>query len=354
MAWVVACASALALQVGMTAYWSWHWQELHASLRLSLASIAGLVLAGRCGLARRQRLLDHAVAAACFIAFAMTLVLGAERRLPSSAIAWAACIGFLVCLLAPAALYAEQRLDRTVFALGSMAGLVAVALSQSRGAYGLLPWLIGMMVWTVWRTASAQARAARLAASAGVCAALVVAVALLTPDSVKDRLALGWSELHTAVAAPASSASADTSIGARVELWQLALNGFASSPWLGVGPEERLRLIQSAGEQLGSRELSSLGHVHNEFLQAALDNGVIGLAAAALLAAGPWALAWGMRRRDRRVALQLAGIAFMHSTAALTNVNTAHNYYGAMLGACILVALLGASERAGPSPQVPR
>ena len=37
--------------------------------------------------------------------------------------------------------------------------------------------------------------------------------------------------------------------------------------------------------------------------------------------------------------MALAGMAFMHITAGLTNFNTIHNFYGVMLSLCILLTL---------------
>jgi O-antigen ligase len=143
----------------------------------------------------------------------------------------------------------------------------------------------------------------------------------------------------------------NSSLGARVYLFQTGWDGFVESPWVGVGAAERTRRLQSAGLQLPPAEtehfshVRTLGHVHNQYLHQAMDGGLLGLSGLLAILAGMIAAAWRLRRAHKIASQQLAGIAFVHATASLSNVNFAHNYYVLMLGLSISVVFLQAATK---------
>ncbi|MBK7507684.1 MAG: hypothetical protein IPI16_05745 [Comamonadaceae bacterium] len=120
-----------------------------------------------------------------------------------------------------------------------------------------------------------------------------------------------------------------------------------------------MKRIKSAGMDLPPdqrarfQEVRNVGHVHNQYLHAAMDGGLIGLASTLAVLAGLGASAWRLRRLDPVASRQMQGVLFMHATAGLTNVNMAHNYYAIMLSLTVAVILIGAGARAGGPEPVP-
>ncbi len=163
------------------------------------------------------------------------------------------------------------------------------------------------------------------------------------------RVREGWKE----VAAAIGEANYNSSMGARLYNWSLGWKSFKESPWIGIGGRERLKRIKSAGSEMPATqserflEVRSVGHVHNQYLHAAMDGGLIGLASTLAVLAGLGAAAWRLRRTDDLASRQMQGVLFMHATAGLTNVNMAHNYYAVMLSLSVAVILAGAGARAG-------
>lgn len=343
-AWLIASAASLGLAALGT--WIWHdkWDELHAGTRLALAALAALPLAGRADGAAWHRGAGHALALSCMAACGLALTTQGDRLFPTNAIPWAAAISFFCCLLLPLMLHASASRPTKIFwALGLMAGLMAVLLSQSRGAYGIVLWVVLCSGAHILVRRSRGDRTPWLMLTSLV---IVLGASMTMISPINNRLQLAGAELDAALGDTARTPSmANSSIGSRIVLWKVAIEGFQSSPLIGVGREERIRRIQQAGDALQADQLSALRHVHSEYLNAALDKGLIGLASVLAALGGLIWAAWLLRRIDTQAAWQMAGLAFMHGTAGITNVNTAHNYYGAMLAASALLVLTLARSR---------
>ncbi len=343
--WLAACLVGLALETLATAIWHDPWDELHAPIRLMLAAAATLALVRRFHFsdAWRDRF-AHALALACVAALGLALWKGDNRNdYPTNVIPWAVATGFMVCLLLPRTVDATRPLAlRFAWMLAAFAGFLAVVLTQTRGAYGIVLWVPLFYAGAVWR----QRRVTRL--GMGIVAAVAVAAlmaAILLPHRVQtslQRVRLAANEFTQAAEPHRPGEGANSSVGARVYLWEMATRSFAESPLIGVGEAERKRRIQALGERMNSPLIAELGHVHSQYLHSAMDHGVLGLAAVLAWMAG-LALA-GLRagRRDGDARWQLAGILFMHATASLTNANFAHTYYGVMLSLCVSLVLLTA------------
>lgn len=346
LTWLGASMAATALW----AFMAWWWQapccglsnDLDAGMRLMLAAWAVWWLVRHPALGARLRdlggrfnTLDATVLA---LVVALTLVLMRGRNdLPVHPIPWAVGVAMLVCWLTPACLDARlSHIRRSVYALGVLAGVVAVWASQSRGVFGVLLWPAMLGAWG-W------ARRGHLRGTLAVMTLALTglgAMALAPGDPL--RLQLAATEVKQAWA----GGGYNTSLGARVYLYRMAWEGAREAPLTGVGPEQRLRLIREAGldrpddERARLQHVRELGHVHNQYLHHALDGGLPALAGfGALLLGLAWG-AWCLRREHPLASRQWAGVWWVTATAALSNVNLAHNFHVLTLALGVGVPLL--------------
>ena len=79
---------------------------------------------------------------------------------------------------------------------------------------------------------------------------------------------------------------------------------------------------------------------HNEYLHQWIDHGLWGLSSQLFYLLGLVLLAWRLHRNNLGMAaLAVGGMAFVHMTSSLTNVNFAHNYYTASLSLFVSLSL---------------
>ena len=352
--WLVSCAVAALLATGLALYWPDGPDSLHAEYRLLTAAAAVWVMVRREDRAAHWRsLMLPAVAVACVTALLKVAVTPDRLFLPSNALPWSVGVAFLVCILLPRLLDDPAlAMGRRWYALALAAGLAAVLMSQSRGAYGVLIWCLWLAA-TAWRQSHAQVRIGK-AAVAGVAAVLLLgATAWLPADPLRLRQAV------SEVAQAQSRGDYNSSMGARVYVWSLAWQAFVQSPVIGIGGQQRLARIHAAGTDLPAAQqdqlkvVRGLGHVHNQYLHAAMDGGLVGLAAVLAVLVGLAGAAIRLHRVDPTASRQVQGLLFMHVTAGLTNVNMAHNYYAVMLALAVSLVLLGAQRRIGPQDAGP-
>lgn len=349
--WAWACVAALAIRAIPQLHWGDPWGERHVDFRLMFGAMATYALVRRVHLRPVQwQGLLVALVLMGLAAFYTTYTHG--RDTTSNPIPWAAAMTFGACVLLGLSLYRPQP-TRFVWliGLGLLAFCVGVALSESRGAYGLFVWLPGVLlvaavVW--WRR---QIKSAQRLRSFGVGVAVLLGALVLLWSQPRlyqapvARVQAALSEGMAAVGDAGTAAVADSSVGARLYMWKRSAEEITTSPLWGHGKPERLALIKSWGEESGSEHVKSLGHVHNEYLQAPLDHGVWGLISRLLPLVALLAMAWVLRRGATvPAACAVVGVAAMAWLAGLTNVNTAHNYYGAMLSLSVGLAFLGACQ----------
>ncbi len=351
--WLYSCIVALALATICVLIWSEDKDILNPQMRLLIPAMATFFLLRKGGLSLQIRNgMFHAIALACLTAFVWIVFLtlrGADVRasLATNAIPWAVAISFYPCLLLPAALSEHTSIFRRRIWLASVVcGIGAIVLAQSRGAFLVLPWCGLVYAWfwhrKHYRRTSFHCTLLILASAAVV----LLAGAWWTPGDVLRirEAAQNIKEIRTAE-------NYNSSIGARIYIWDLAWQGIQQSPWVGIGSIERKRRIAHAGEGESAEELAklatvrSVGHVHNQYLNSTLDGGMIGLAGLLALLVG---MALTIRRLasvDAGAAWQLGGILFMHTTASLSNVNFLHNYYVMALSLAAVVPLLSAQRQ---------
>jgi O-antigen ligase len=137
----------------------------------------------------------------------------------------------------------------------------------------------------------------------------------------------------------------DTSIGARWALWDYGLNIFTNNWIIGVGYSERVASINKLGEDLNSNTIKRLKHYHNDYVNWAVQNGILGLSAFLSYSIGMCFLLVYFRNRCTPSFVSILLILLSHSIGSLTNANTTHNNYGTMLSLCIFIVFAFISQR---------
>jgi O-antigen ligase len=191
-------------------------------------------------------------------------------------------IAAFICLFLVRSAQAQWLKAGTVAAIG-LAVLVALGTQSRTG------WLMVPILLTVWLMRGRRVTTLQLAASIG---AVALACALAYWGSAVIRLRVD--KVGIELAAYASGANLDTSVGLRLSLYRTAAVLFAEQPLLGWG-FARLPDIRAipAIAPFYTPALQSYfigAGVHNEFLQAMVRMGIVGLASRILLYAVPLAI----------------------------------------------------------------
>ena len=358
--WLFATMAALLLKAVPMIYWADPWGERHAEFRLLLGALGlyGLLQLPLERL-RKQYLAPTCLAwtgtglaAACVLALWLVLVKGSDAA-PTNRIPWACALAISSCtLLALARVEHDVRL-RYFWVAASFAGLLAVLLSATRGAYGIaLAWPTLGLYLLMLKPALALPRA-RLKNALQVLAFLVVLAVLIPSTFVQSPLQrMQTARLEFQASQQSAAQGANSSVGARLYMWQRSLQAIAASPWVGYGRTGRMAHIDQWGEEANSPVVKGLGHLHNEYLQTLMDHGLWGLASLLSYSIG---LLWMARqliaspdRGHHALAAGLAGVVFMHMSSGLGNMNFAHNYYPTVLSLAVTLLVCAATRPAAP------
>ena len=351
--WLVACSVTLGTWLLMSLYWKEPCckpsAELSAGLRLWLGALAAFLWTKYwTPIAEWKNRINQGLALACISSLVIAVFMD-RGQLPSYPIPWSAAVAMVLVLLFPQALSLAQDVpQRKWWLLCCAMGLAAVLLSQSRGTYLVIGWMV-----YVWGTSTPSVHARIKPLQIFIAGALVAVAMGLTSALPSDPLRIreGWNDWT----ASRHAQSQNTSLGARFALYELALNTIAESPWVGIGGNERLRRIHTLGQNLPEQEAQKLaharaqGHVHNSYLHSAMDGGIISLVGFLASIGGLLyaAKAWGHRQPVAR--RQILGLAFVHASTSLSNVNLAHNYYAVMLSLCAMLVVIQAATQDSPN-----
>jgi O-antigen ligase len=206
---------------------------------------------------------------------------------------------------------------------GFVSGLAASVWSQTRGG-----WLAVVLIF-VWILANSTKQWApvKRGAAAFVMFALL-AVPTLQPDGVvQSRIAVAVTEFNAFF----ETGQQDTSVGARLAMWKLGVQGVAQAPWLGQGNKGWLQTRDAA---IADGRLSSFSagftHLHNEYLNVAFKRGLVGLALYLAMFLVPMLLFFKPYLHDSRPdvrALAMAGMVtpMMFMDFGLTQTFLSHN-----------------------------
>jgi O-antigen ligase len=179
-------------------------------------------------------------------------------------------IAAILALISLAAFFRDSRLPSRLFSsFGAIGALYAVNASASSGA--LLGLLAGLLIFVILY-------ARRFLARSGL-----IALSFVLAISLSFSLPLIFSEVPRHVSdiqgfLSGASNPTNTSQGQRLTLWSIALREIGSSPILGIGPGNFDPVMKwYCSTRDCNPDFASLHGVHNQFLDSAMNAGLLGL-----------------------------------------------------------------------------
>ena len=328
----------------------WRWTGSDYWLKYGLAAVC-LAAAAHHGIALRA--VVWGLAAGCWGALGIAgyqyLVLGWDKAWGfTNAIQYGGIAMYLgMATWCMALLSAAPHRQALVLWVSGAAGIAAALLSETRGAWIVAPCMLAFMVLALLRFGRSRL-AGRLCLLA-LCT-LVLVLALLG-EKLGSRSMLAVQEILLYLEAPVQGAQ--TSVGQRLEQWQLAWGLIAEQPWSGWG-QEGISAAKARWVAAGWAHPSVLDyeHAHNEVLDMWAKRGMWGLASLLVFYVLPWCLFVPTRARMLRWPAAVQGQLLGLRTAAAmlplaywgfgwTQVFFAHNS-GNMFYLFSLVAFWGA------------
>lgn len=164
------------------------------------------------------------------------------------------------------------RFWQIVLLLGAVTGFYSFIASETRGGWVAVPFVV-----VLFCIAFARNRGIRSVARVGVIAVLVLGTLYLTPSTgVKMRFDLAVKQMQMY----RHMGDSDTSVGERLGAWRIALSQIPTRPLLGWSYKdysaERQRLFVE--KKIDSNVLA-LVNTHNNYIEVALHQGLVGLLA---------------------------------------------------------------------------
>lgn len=347
-AWLLVCLLALGFRTVAVLYWGETWEERHAELRLLLgaAGVYGLqrVQSARpmLGDGRLVKWATHSLALSCAIGLYVVLR-GGRAGLTTNAIPWAGGMAMISIWLTHAGFLTSAKWwERFIWAMGALLGVLATLASETRGAYGVVIWVVLVVVWSCRRIWSHQKL--WLGIMLVLMAAAFAYKSHILSKPVK-RTSVAIAEFEQSQ--QSKKGAQNSSVGARLVLWDLAKQDIPKAFWWGYGQKQLLQRIHEWGQAQNSKTVMSLGHMHNQYLHDMMNHGLWGLASTLTYLTGLTGLGlWLLKRRHAFAGLTLGGVAFMHASTSLTNVNFAHNYYPTVMAVVVGLALMSIKSAA--------
>jgi O-antigen ligase len=347
-AWLGIALAALIIKTIPMVYWTDPWGERHGELRLFLGALALYALAKWQGL-KRETLSGIAYALSISSAAGLIwVVLYGRANLSTHPIPWAGSMAMTSALLLAVSLKTDFEVKhRRIWFAGGLFALMAVLSSESRGAFGIVLW------WLVVCGHHAVARkknAVQAPVNSGkapkrralIVIAFLLGLALISQSPVFKRPIESIKQAATEISVSQQSVEkgANSSVGARIYLWQQSWIAIQDSPWIGYGHDGRKEKLTQWAAMSGSTTIKNLGHVHNEYLHQLIDHGLLGLLSQLCYIFGLIWLSWTLHKRHQTAsAVAIAGICFVHLSASMSNVNFAHNQYTTSLSVLIGISL---------------
>ena len=251
-------------------------------------------------------------------------------------------IAMLLALIAACSLRARPRHWQLLLTLaGIVAGVCTTLLSQTRGSFFALAWTLVFLALLSLRRRHFRARSVVLSVLTAAIAATLFWLGNV--EMISARFAQAQQDI-----ALYEAGKADTSIGARFEMWRFAWEEGSRYPLFGAGTAQ---LNADKDAWCAQANLAPFGHLHNEFLDAFARRGLLGLAVLLFLLVWPLFL---FRRTGHdspdAAALRLAGRAqvllysgFGLTQAALFSHNSGFLFFALPL--CLIVAALRGEGR---------
>ncbi|RZT41363.1 O-antigen ligase family protein [Cupriavidus agavae] len=263
--------------------------------------------------------------------------------------AWIQPIAFANMVAALALVgFARPGQDARTHAVAWFNVLCAVPILMMNGTRGaMVAMLVTLFPLLLVRYRAFSAR--MFVASCGGIAVLVAGLYLLPGSPVAERVDKAVSEVQQF-----EQGNAESSVGARLQMWEIGMGYFAQHPWSGAGVGQFATILHSApycSERTESM-VCVLEHAHNDVVEAASTTGLPGVLVLLGLFLVPAVLFWRALRvcraagNERGESLGGAGLAVVMASlvCGLTQVTMAHQanivFYAGAVG-----LLLGMAAR---------
>jgi O-antigen ligase len=195
--------------------------------------------------------------------------------------------------------HSVSRTERIIAVAGFACGLICTFLSGTRSAWLVIPFNFAILFWYLrGQDLPKISKTIKIA-----LAVLIVAVLATAGMKVKER----YLALESDISQLEQEPNEISSLKARLLLWEGGIKAFLEAPLIGNGPQNRMEKVNSVLKRPPGKELAYT-HVHNGFLNAAVDGGVIGLLGVFALLAAPLVAAWRKAPgpgRDMAIAISL-------------------------------------------------
>lgn len=239
----------------------------------------------------------------------------------------------------------RPRVWITALGCGAALGIAGALFTGSRGSWIALPLCLLIAI----RFCGATGK--RLVVIGTIAACAIVAILWMVPESqFKARTEMAVTETDSYI----NTGETDTSVGARLEMWRIGLIMLPQHWLAGWGKQGMIRHKAEMVQQgLAAPSVSDHTHLHNEYLDALVKRGLLGLMALLGLFLTPLVLFFRhLRHHDRIVRdYALAGTLLMvcYLTFGLTQSFMTHNN-GVMVLA-FMTAMLWANIRTRATSQ---
>ncbi len=234
---------------------------------------------------------------------------------------------------------------RVLMWTGFVAGLAASVWSQTRGG-----WLAVVLIFAWILVNATKVWAPYKRATLVLSLLLVLAIPALQPNGVvQSRIAEAVREVNAFF----EHGKQDTSVGARLAMWSVAIDEIGQAPVLGHGNQGWIDVRDAAVTDGRLSSFSSgFTHLHNEYLNVAFKRGLVGLSLYLALYLIPMLMFFKPYLHDDRLdvrALAMAGmvIPMMFMDFGLTQTFLSHNSGRIVLCSlwiCVAGLMLNAAE----------
>ena len=255
----------------------------------------------------------------------------------------------VLCMVHALVIFDFSRLN-TLSWLGFVSGLAASVWSLTRGG-----WLALVLIF-IWILSNATRgltplRRFMIALAIFICVSIP---ALQSNGIVQSRISQGVAELQEYIA----TGEQNNSVGVRLGLWSVGLEGIKHAPFFGQGSQGWLATRDAA---IADGKLASFGqrfkHLHNEYLDVTFKRGVVGLVLYLALYLVPMLMFFRPHLHHPLPevrALAMAGmvIPMMFMDFGLTQTFLSHNSGRVVLCSfwmCVAALMLNAIETSTPS-----
>lgn len=207
--------------------------------------------------------------------------------------------------------------------LGFISGLAASIWSQARGG-----WIaVGLVLIWILAAAAKNSHRGKLAIASIMMVIVMIIPILYTDSLVVKRINEAVSEVNSFIV----DNKQDTSVGIRLAMWGVAIDGIKDAPLIGHGKQGWIDARDAAIKDGRLSGFSAgLSHIHNEYIDVAFKRGVVGLALLLSMYLIPMLFYFRPHLHDEREsvrALSMAGmvVPIMYMDFGLTQVFLSHN-----------------------------